>query len=187
MGTYVTLDLMRHYLERLGWRRYKAVEEPTEKEGIIYTGWRSLPKEEGFTLTIDPVVERNYLSFRVPKILTAPLDTTPIWRINDLMVAMSFINYRIILGKFAYDARDGEVCFSIDIPIDENIVTYEQFKHCLDVAVKTVEEYAPKLRAIANGEKSAVDFIAEELKSENELLKLLMGFLEELKRWYRGR
>ncbi|MFN3421840.1 MAG: YbjN domain-containing protein, partial [Armatimonadota bacterium] len=139
----------------------------------------------------DPVVERNYLSFRVPKILTAPLDTTPIWRINDLMVAMSFINYRIILGKFAYDARDGEVRFSVDIPIDENTVTYEQFQHCLGVAVKTVEEYAPKLRAIANGEKSAKDFIAEELESEEvargEFLRLFMEFLEELERRHRSK
>ncbi|MFN3422814.1 MAG: hypothetical protein ACK40X_13965, partial [Armatimonadota bacterium] len=77
MGTQVTLDLMRQYLERFGWSRYKAVEEPMEKEGIIYTGWRSSPKEESFSLTIDPMVEKNCLSFRVPKILTAPLDTTP--------------------------------------------------------------------------------------------------------------
>lgn len=72
MATRVTLKLMRQYLERFGWHRYKAVEEPTEKEGIIYTGWRSSPEEEGFSLSIDPMVEKNCLSFRVPKILVAP-------------------------------------------------------------------------------------------------------------------
>ncbi len=191
MATQVTLDLMRQYLERFGWSRYKAVEEPLEKEGIIHTGWRSSPEEEGFNLAIDPMVEKNCLSFRVPKILTAPLDTTPAERLKDLLVAMGFINYRIILGKFAYDPRDGEVRFSVDIPIDENTVTYEQFQHCLGVAVKMVDEYAPKLKAIVNGEKSAEEFIAEELKSEvvaaSELLRLFGEFLEELERRHRSK
>lgn len=99
---------------------------------------------------------------------------------------MGFINYRIILGKFAYDPRDGEVRFSVDIPIDENTVTYEQFEHCLGVAVKTVDEYAPKLRAIVKGQKTADEFIADEMKSEmataGELLRLFRELLERMER-----
>lgn len=190
MATQVTLDLMKQYLERFGWSRYKAVEEPMEKEGIIHTGWRSSPDVEGFNLAIDPMVEKNCLSFRVPKILTVSLDETPEERLKDLMVAMGFINYRIILGKFAYDPRDGEVRFSVDIPIDENTVTYEQFEHCLGVTIKMVEEYAPKLKAIANGEKSVKDFIADETKGEmaaaSELLRIFRELLEAMERAHRG-
>lgn len=61
----------------------------------------------------------------------------------------------------------------------------------MDVAVKTVGEYAPELRAVANGEKSAEDFIAEELKGEvaaaGELLRLFRELLEELERRHRSR
>ena len=155
MATQVTLELLKGYLERFGWSRYKAVDEPFEKEGIIYTGWRSSEEEEGYNMAIDPMVEKNCLSFRVPKILMAPRDTTPTERLADLLLAMGFINYRIILGKFAYDPRDGEIRFSVDVPIDENDLSYEQFQHCLGVAVKMVEEYAPKLKAIAAGEKNS--------------------------------
>ncbi len=190
MATQVTLELMKQYLERFGWHRYKAVEEPMEKEGIIHTGWRSFPESEGFYLAIDPMVEKNCLSFRVPKIMTVPLDETPPERLKDLMVAMGFINYRIILGKFAYDPRDGEIRFSVDIPIDENTVTYEQFQHCLGVAIKMVEEYAPRLKAIANGEKTAKDFIADEMKGEiaaaGELLRLFRELLEKMEQAHRG-
>lgn len=190
MATQVTLELMRQYLERFGWHRYKAVEEPMEKEGIIHTGWRPSPEAEGFNLAIDPMVEKNCLSFRVPKVLVAPLNETPAERLKDLLMAMGFINYRIILGKFAYDPRDGEVRFSVDLPIDENTVTYEQFQHCLGVTVKMVEEYAPKLRAIANGETTAEEFIAEELKGEmaaaGELLRLFRELLERMERMHRG-
>lgn len=161
--TRVTLKLMRKHLEKYGWHRYEVKEEITEKEGIIHTGWGS-SSEPGKTylMTIDPIVEKNCLSLKVPEILTAPQDEIPAERLKDLLMAISFINYRIILGKFAYDPRDGEIRFSVDIPIDKNTVAYEQFKHCLDVIVMTVEEYAPKLKAIAEGGKTVKEFIEEE-------------------------
>jgi len=180
MATQVTLELLKGYLERFGWSRYKAVDEPFEKEGVIYTGWRSSEEAEGYNMAIDPMVEKNCLSFRVPKILMAPRDTTPTERLAELLMAMGFINYRIILGKFAYDPRDGEVRFSVDVPIDENDLSYEQFQHCLGVAVKMVEEYAPKLKAIAAGEKTAQEFIDEELGGEAEAVAAFGQILREL-------
>jgi len=164
MATAVTLDLLKQYLERFGWRRYMATDEPFEKEGIIYTGWRSSPGVEGYNVVIDPMVEKNLLSIKVIKVLMAPPKGTRANRLSDLLMAMSFINYRIILGKFAYDPRDGEVRFSVDMPIDESELTYEQFHHCLGVAVATVEDYAPKLQAILDGKKTAQQFVAEELR-----------------------
>lgn len=161
--TRVTLKLMHKHLEKYGWHKYEITEESTEKEGIIRTGWSS-SSEPGRTyiMTIDPMVEKNCLSFKVLSILTAPLDETPADKLKDLLIAISFINYRIILGKFAYDPRDGEIRFSLDIPIDKNTVVYEQFKHCLNVIVMTVEEYGPKLKAIVEGKKTSKEFIEEE-------------------------
>jgi hypothetical protein len=191
MATQVTLELLKGYLERFGWHRYKAVDEPSEKEGIIYTGWRSSEAPEGYNMAIDPMVERNCLSFKVPNVLVAPRDTTPAERLAELLMAMGFINYRIILGKFAYDPRDGEVRFSVDVPIDENDLSYEQFQHCMGVAVTIVEEYAPKLRAIVAGEKTAQQFLEEELGSEAEMAaafgQLLRELLERLEQELRQR
>ena len=191
MATQVTLELLKGYLERFGWHRYKAVDEPLEKEGIIHTGWRSSEEAEGYNMAIDPMVEKNCLSFRVSKVLVAPRETTPAERLADLLMAMGFINYRIILGKFAYDPRDGEVRFSVDVPIDENDLSYEQFQHCLGIAVKTVEEYAPKLKAIAAGEKTAQQFLDEELGGEAEAAaafgQLLRELLERLEQEMRQR
>jgi hypothetical protein len=151
----VTLQMLKGYLERFGWSRYQAVDEPFEQEGFIHTSWRSSAASEGYTMTIDPMVERNYLSFKVVRILSAPLDSTPRERLSDLWLAMSYINYRIILGKFAYDPSDGKVRFSVDVPIDQNTFTYEQFTHTMRVAIKTAERYAPILRRIVAGELSS--------------------------------
>lgn len=126
------------------------------------------------------MIEKNCLSFRVPKVLVAPRDTTPAERLADLLLAMGFINYRIILGKFAYDPRDGEVRFSVDIPIDENDLSYERFQHCLGAAVTCVEEYVPKLKAIVAGEKTAQQFLDEELAEEAEMTAAFGQLLREL-------
>jgi len=93
----ITLRMLAGYLERFGWNRYQAVNEPHEKEGIIYTGWRSSEEVESHLLTIDPMVEKGCLSFRVPKILEAPMDENP-ERLADLNLAMGFINYRRSIG-----------------------------------------------------------------------------------------
>jgi hypothetical protein len=183
----VTLQMLKGYLERFGWSRYQAVDEPFEQEGLIHTGWRSSEADEGYTMTIDPMVERNCLSFKVVRILSAPLDSTPRERLSDLWLAMSYINYRIILGKFAYDPSDGEVRFSVNVPIDQNTFTYEQFTHTMGVVIKTVERYAPILRRIVAGELSAEQFIAEDRGHEMRQIReafgeLLRGLLEALER-----
>ncbi len=73
----VTLQMLKGYLERFGWSRYQAVDELFEQECLIRTSWRSSEADEGYTMIIDPMVERNYLSFKVVRILSAPLDSTP--------------------------------------------------------------------------------------------------------------
>ena len=147
----VTLQMMKDYLERFGWSRYQAVDELFEQEGLIRTGWRSSAEEEGYVMTIDPMVEKGCLSFKAVQVLSAPLDSTPRERLSDLWLAMTYINYRIILGKFAYDPRDGEVRFSVDVPIDQNTFSYGQFTHTMGVVIKTVERYVPELRRIVAG------------------------------------
>jgi hypothetical protein len=183
----VTLQMMKDYLERFGWSRYQAVDEPFEQEGLIRTGWRSSEEEEGYVMTIDPMVEKGCLSFKAVQVLSAPLDSTPRERLSDLWLAMTYINYRIILGKFAYDPRDGEVRFSVDVPIDQNTFTYEQFTHTMGVVIKTVERYVPELRRIVAGELTAEQFIADDLGGEMRQLSdalsgLLRGLLEALER-----
>jgi len=177
----VTLQMMKEYLERLGWSDYQAVDEPFEQEGLIRTGWRSSEDADGYVMSIDPMVERSCLSFKVHQLLSAPLGHTPPDRLSDLWLAMNYINYRIILGKFSYDPRDGEVRFSVDMPIDENTFTYAQFVHTMRVTIKRVEHYTPQLQAIVKGECTARQFIEQELEGDiRQMREAFGGFLREL-------
>ena len=40
----VTLQMLKGYLERFGWSRYQAVDEPFEQEGLIHTGCAPLQR-----------------------------------------------------------------------------------------------------------------------------------------------
>ncbi|MDH7502734.1 MAG: YbjN domain-containing protein [Verrucomicrobiota bacterium] len=181
--TRVTLEMMKECLNRFGWRNYKAAQEPLEKEGIIFTGWQSPEHEECYILTIDPMVEMGCLSFRVPEVLKASAEDVPTKRIANLCFAIGYLNYRLLLGKFAYDPSDGEVRFSVDIPIEENTFTYEQFVHCLGAAVHSVEKYAPALRRLAEGEQTTDEFIEWDKKHRaGELKRSVAEFLRQLLR-----
>lgn len=182
MSTQVTVQLMKEYLERFGWHRYRVVDEPIEREGLIQTGWRSGAEGEGYGLVIDPMVEKNCLAFRSPQLLKAPRDETPAERLTDLLIAMGAVNYSIILGKFSYDPRDGEVNFAINVPIDENTFTYEQFEHCLRVVALSVDKYTPIFKAIVAGTKPLEEFLKEEMGEAEGLIRTLREFLEMLER-----
>jgi hypothetical protein len=153
-----TLELLSRYMDRLGYK-HATVTEPLEQEGVIIAGFRFVDKDLQVTVQIDPIVEKGCLLFNVPRIFHAPVGTTSPDRLLELLKAIGYFNYSIILGKFCYDPRDGEVSFGVNIAIDDSVVPFAQFKHCLDVVLSELEDKVPKLRAILAGEASASDFM----------------------------
>ncbi|MGB9723381.1 MAG: YbjN domain-containing protein [Chloroflexia bacterium] len=168
--------MIEQYLRRYGWQRFESREEPDEKEGVVLTGWKGLGDSQHM-MVIDPIVEKNVLVFHVPKVLSAPLDTTPSDCLRELLVALGNINYQILVGKFGYDPRDGEVRFTVVVPTDNINLTYEQFEHCMRVITMTVERYGPSLQEIANGSKTHQD-----LDSSSDLMGALRRMIEGLGR-----
>jgi len=162
MASEVTVQQLIKHIEQFGWKHYKAENEPQEKEGIIYTSWRSSPDSRGFRMTIDPMEEKKCLSFKVYDIASAPWESTPPDRLADLMTLMSWINYDVILGKFAYDVRDGEVRLSIDVPIDENDFNYPQFEHTMHVLLSMAERWASHFQALLEGQGTLRDVVVGE-------------------------
>ncbi len=159
MSSQVTVEKLAEYMQRLGWKHFRAENEPQEREGIIYTGWRSSPETRAFDMTIDPMEEKNCLSFKVYRLVKAPWDNTPPDRLADLLTLLTWINFDIILGKFGYDVRDGEVRLSIDVPIDECSFTYAQFEHTMRVLVAVAEQWEPAFRALLDGTESVESLI----------------------------
>jgi hypothetical protein len=189
MASPVTIETLTQYLERFGWKHYQAQDEPAEKEGIIRTGWYSSEKDVSFHLFIDPMVEKRCLAFRVVQIAKAPMDSTPPDRLADLLLLMGWVNYHIILGKLSYDASDGEVRLSIDVPIDENDFTFEQFDHTLRVIMGVAETWSRNLALLLKGEAQMKDLLIEDVRKSGApetLQTAVAGMLERWEGWSGG-
>jgi hypothetical protein len=178
----VTLQGLTEFLERFGWKHYRVENEPQEQEGLIRTGWRSSEDGRGYDMVIDPVVEKKCLIFRVPWVVTVPWDSMPTDRLMGLLALLTWVNYRIILGKFAYDASDGEVRFSIDMPIDESDFNYAQFDHVLNIIVSTVGKWAPRLQSLLAGEKKAEDLLVESARESGAADDFVDKLIDVLRR-----
>jgi len=157
----VTVDLIESYLKKHGWTQFQTLPQPGEKEGMVITGWQGA-SGQGHTLFIDPDVERRSLIFHAHNIAEAPPDSTPAERLSGVLIAMGALNYELVLGKWSYDPRDGEVVFRLGIPIDRGDLHYDDFEHVLRCVIAAVEGDGPKLKAIVDGTKTAQEVIEGE-------------------------
>lgn len=156
----VTLERIEKYLERFGWKKYQSMPEPQEKEGVVLTGWQSsVDPSTGYMLIIDPMVEKGLLSLTVGKLVTAPKEGTPEQRLSGLLQAIASINYRMMMAKFGWDPRDGEIQFQVATVIDPDDLRYEEFEKCLQVTIASVEVYTPQLKAIVEGTAPVEDVL----------------------------
>ncbi|MCS7237738.1 MAG: YbjN domain-containing protein [Thermoguttaceae bacterium] len=147
------LDRLASYMSRLGYR-FLRVDEPGEREGIILTGFTFVEEDFSIEVIIDPIVEKGCLLMKAPRLFFARPNENPT-PLLELLKAIGYINYTIILGKFCYDPRDGEVSFELNIAIDDISVSFKQFEHCLRVLCLEVKDKLPKLKAIWEGRCTA--------------------------------
>ena len=155
----VSTHLIEKYLDRHGWPKHAAIDESHERVGLVRTGWTSPLASDGHRLIIDPMVEKDMLQFSVRDIATAPTDATPNDRLSALLLVISAINYKLIMGGFAYDPSDGEIVFKLGIPIASDDFRFEDFERCLSVITVAVDLYADNLRGVIEGTKTAQDVL----------------------------
>jgi hypothetical protein len=159
-GNQVTTGLIEQYLDRHGWRFHQSVGEASEQQGMVMTGWMGADGN-AHTMLIDPIVEKRCLSFRVPHVASAPMDSTAADRLSGLLMLMTYVNYQLILGGWAYDPHDGEVAFTLGIPIDDGKLSFDAFEHCVRVAVVSVEATADTLRSLIDGRRPPAEVLRE--------------------------
>ena len=156
----VTTKLIGEYLDRYGWNSHRELPEPGEKEGLVGAGYNV--GGEDHVMFIDPILEKNAVVFRVGAVASAPADSTASDRLNGLLLSMAALNYKLILGHWAYDPRDGEVVFKASIPIDGGELDYKQFEHCLLGVVAAVETDGRKLKGIVDGTIASDEVLKDE-------------------------
>jgi hypothetical protein len=165
-GNQVTTRLIEQYLDRHGWKFHQSVSEASEQQGMVMTGWAGA-NGDTHTMVIDPIIETHALSFRVRRVASAPMDSTAADRLSGLLTLIGYFNYQLILGGWAYDPHDGEVTFTLGIPIDDGKLSFEQFEHCLRVAIVAVETDGGTLRSLVDGSRTPADVLREAMAKAN--------------------
>jgi hypothetical protein len=157
--SYVGVKLVEQYLDEYGWKAHSTEDEPHEKEGIVRTGWVD---GNGRTnqLIIDPIIERGLLGFIVPGVADArPSTTSPLW-LRDLLMVVSYRNYRALRGKWAYDPRDGEVSFRHHERVADGL-TFEAFEELMGIVLAEIGAFGEIARAVAEGKRPASEIFEQ--------------------------
>jgi hypothetical protein len=154
----VTVEKIGDYLKRFGWQQFQIVPEPGEKEGVVLTGWSM--GGENHQVAIDPMVEKGSLVFMVRHVAEAPPDSTAADRLQGLLLAMTTLNFKLIIGTWAFDPSDGEIILKAGLPIESGSFEYDDFQHVLMTLVSSTEVYGRQLREILAGAKTAQEVIA---------------------------
>ncbi len=183
MGTAVTIEVLRQHLEDFGWSRYRVTPEPGEQEGLIFTGYIGELDRLPHTVIIDPMVEKGVLRIFSPDVAVAPVDKTDPDRLHELVYTVAALNTRSVLASFGYDPSDGEVSIAVAMPIEENDISFEQFKRAMEAVIWGIGTYGRGLRGIVDGTAKAKDVLSigqtGPSPAELEVLRQLLEALGE--------
>lgn len=145
-------DIASH-LERFGFKNYTVLED-TPDGGKLLTGW-----DGKYVSAIEVNHRSNTVMFVVPGIAAAKRDEISPGRLADILMAIGFANYALLIGRFAYDPNDGELRYNYVMPIDNAELTFEQFQHVMAATVQTVDYWAPRLRAACDGVRTGESLV----------------------------
>ena len=141
------------FLERFGFKNYQVVED-TPEGGKLVTGW------DGLYISMIEVNHRtNTVLFIAPKLAVAKREEIPPGRLADILMAIGFANYALLLGRFSYDPSDGELRYDYAMPIDNAEMTFEQFNHLMLAMVQSVNYWAPRLKTACEGARTGESIV----------------------------
>ena len=152
----VTTNQMTAYLQKFGWPKFRITED-TPGVSKIFTGWTD--QKEVFQLAITVNRQQSIVMFVVPDIAHAKREEKSPKELADILMALGFANFATVLGRFAYDLRDGELRYECAHPVHANKLTYEQFEFILNSTVATVQYWGPRLRNVCGGDRTGEEIV----------------------------
>jgi len=191
MKNQIDQKLVKDTLQEIGFRNAYTFE--VQNRVFALTGWKTERDTEGNHLVVMITQHEaiNLISVQALGVLFAPRESTSPEHLCQLLMAISYLNYRLSVVKVGYDPRDGEVRFSVEAPL----ILGENIKECIQetvkVAIVAVDKYKSALIRIRDGEESFDDFYKKQVSEkedadqsqevpEPEQRRILAGLLRSL-------
>jgi hypothetical protein len=150
----------------------KAIAEQTnlkflcdqEKQILLFGG---LGKGGIYNLIVRLTEKGEAIYFRIPYLAVVPTDHP---KLSEVMLWSMKENDRVKIGRFCYDPNDGEVYIDWFLPLEDGVITNQQFKRYLRALMFLADEVNVRLRhLIETGE----DLPSEGKRVEDMLRRLL--------------
>ncbi|MBO4668151.1 MAG: YbjN domain-containing protein [Bacilli bacterium] len=77
---------------------------------------------------------------------------------NDVVLAVTAINWHLVDGSFDYEYREGWICFRLTTVYRDSIISKKTFDYMLSISADTVELYNDKLFLVSQGKMSLNEF-----------------------------
>lgn len=165
-----TLNTLAQFLDQRHWR-YQVDAAASQ----ILTGVRST-HVENFLIVLQLSEGGEFLQFQAPQLLMVPDHVFK----GVLLQTMAHIEYQLKMLRLEYDPTDGEVRASIELPLEDALLTEQQFNRCLNGLVHLVDnEVMPRLKGVlATGEDPGQKALAERLAEA--IPPSMMSLLEQM-------
>lgn len=138
----VSYQEIENFLKQAGFRY-----SPTSEEGII-TGfgemefYRDTDQQPRLGILITLEEGGTYIKIMCPRLYLCQGTKYS----EDVFKSCLMINYWAKLARFEYDDRDGELRVSIEIPLEDSMLTQAQLSRCLTSLAYLVDYVDPMIR-----------------------------------------
>lgn len=141
-GPALTLEVVEGIFQRRQWR-YTRVEDALLTSFEHVTMLITVDEERETVLVHVPVMAGRGMAGHRPLNPAAE---------HDACVYLMARNFQILLGNYGRDHRDGEIRFSVAVPVSSSFLSDEQLEHAILASVGTVTRDANILNAVLVGE-----------------------------------
>lgn len=150
-----TLSFLAHCLDERDW--HYSVEA---NHNCIITGVKG-DNVERLPIVLQLSENGEYLQIQAPMLLQVK---DSVYK-RLLMQTMAHIEYQVKMLRLEYDPADGEIRASVELPLEDAVLTQRQFHRCLSGLVQIVDEVAiPRLKTVlATGEDPGMPALEQRL------------------------
>lgn len=141
---------------------YEVSERSTPTVGIVVFGMSGMYTNYRATLCMDVEDDIFAVYYVCPiKIIER--------RRREIALYLAGANYRVAVGHFDLDFRDGEVRYKISVTLKGSRLSCEMVKQMIGISMNTLDKFFPGIMACAFGDQSAVDALQEALLPSNSV------------------
>ena len=143
MATRTTFALIQQHFDSAD-MRYRVADED---RSIIETGFQGRHGVYKVVVHLDEA--QDTLVFLAPHYLVIPEAHPNRFALLDQLMAL---NYKLTLGNFGFDPRDGEVNFKISLPLEDSALEFRQFERAIGTLMAEIDRrYPPLISCVWSG------------------------------------